>query len=165
MPSFDVLSEVSWQEIDNAVQQAQKEVLSRFDFKNIKCELTVDSKAKTLTLWCSESEKLDALKDVLENKFVKRGVSLLCLDYQTAEHAHGSSIRQLAVIRDGIASEHAKKITAALRDQKFKAQSQIQGEQLRVTAKSRDELQTVMAFLRSQQDTFKIPLQFKNFRD
>jgi uncharacterized protein YajQ (UPF0234 family) len=165
MPSFDVSSEVDWQEVDNAVNQATKEVSQRFDFKSIKCEILLDKKAKTLTLWCSEEGKLDSLNDVLQNKLIKRGISLLSLDYKPIETAFGQSSRQVIAVQAGVSKEKGKEIIAELKESKLKVQAQIQDEQVRVTGKNRDDLQAAIALLKSKQDQLKVPLQFGNFRD
>jgi cyclic-di-GMP-binding protein len=165
MPSFDISSEMNWQEMDNAVNQATKELAQRFDFKGIKSEIKLDQKAKTITYWCSEEGKLDALNDIFQNKLVKRGISLLSLDYGTIESAFGGSVRQVITLQAGISKEKGKEIIAAVKDSKLKVQAQIQDEQVRITGKSRDDLQSTMAFLREQQDKIKVPMQFGNFRE
>jgi uncharacterized protein YajQ (UPF0234 family) len=165
MPSFDISSDVDWQEVDNAVNQASKELLQRYDFKGVKSELKLDTKAKTVTLWCSESEKLEAVNDILQTKFIKRGVSLLALEYKDKEEAFGGSVRQVVVVQAGISKEKAKEIIAALKESKLKVQAQIQDEQVRVTGKNRDDLQSAISLLRSQQEQIKVPMQFANFRD
>jgi cyclic-di-GMP-binding protein len=165
MPSFDISSELDMQEVDNAVNLAQKEVANRFDFKGIKSELTLDKKAKTLTLWCSESGKLEALNEIFQGKLVRRGLSLLSLEYGDKEAAFGGSVRQVVKLQAGISKEKAKEITAALKTTKIKVNAQIQDEQVRVTGKSRDDLQEAIAFLRTKQNDIKLPLQFENFRD
>jgi uncharacterized protein YajQ (UPF0234 family) len=165
MPSFDVSSEVNWQEVDNAVNQATKELSQRYDFKGVKSELKLDQKAKTLTLWCSEEAKLDAVNDILQNKLIKRGISLLALEYKDREPAFGGSVRQVVVIQAGVSKEKAKEIIAAIKDAKLKVNAQIQDEQVRVTGKSRDDLQATIALLRSKQEQIKVPMQFGNFRD
>ena len=165
MPSFDISSEVDWQEVDNAVNQASKELLQRYDFKGVKAEIKLDRKEKTLTYWCSEEGKLDALNDIMQSKFIKRGISLLSLEYKDMEQAFGGSVRQVIVIQAGISKEKGKEIIAAVKDSKIKVQSQIQDEQVRVTGKNRDDLQETIAFLRSKQEELKVPLQFGNFRD
>ncbi len=165
MPSFDISSEMDWQELDNAVNQATKELLSRYDFKSIKTEIKVDTKAKTLTLWVSEEEKLDAMKDILQTKFIKRGISLLCFDYKDKETAFGGSVRQLVNVMAGIPKEKAKDIIAKIKESKLKVQAQIQDEQVRVTGKNRDDLQDAIALLKSEQDQLKVPMNFGNFRD
>jgi uncharacterized protein YajQ (UPF0234 family) len=165
MPSFDVSSEMNWQELDNAVNQATKELQQRYDFKGIKTEIKLDQKAKTLTLWVSEEQKLDALKDVLQSKLVKRGISLLSFDYKPTEAAFGGSVRQLVTIQAGVSKEKGKEIIAAIKESKLKVQGQIQDEQVRVTGKNRDDLQSAIALLREKQDQLKVPMQFGNFRD
>lgn len=165
MPSFDVSSEINWQELDNAVNQATKEVSQRFDFKGVKAELKLDQKAKTITLWCSEEGKLEALNDIFQNKAIKRGISLLSFDYGTIEPAFGGSVRQVVTIQAGISKEKAKEIIAAIKESKIKVQAQIQDEQVRVTGKNRDDLQSTISLLRSQQDQLKVPMQFGNFRE
>jgi uncharacterized protein YajQ (UPF0234 family) len=156
---------MDWQELDNAVNQATKELLQRYDFKGIKTEIKLDQKAKTVTLWVSEEGKLDALKDIFYSKLIKRGISLLSFDYKEIEPAFGGSVRQLATIQAGVSKEKGKEIIAALKDSKLKVQAQIQDEQVRVTGKNRDDLQSAIALLRSQQESLKVPMQFGNFRE
>ena len=165
MPSFDVSSEMNWQELDNAVNQANKETSQRYDFKGIKTELKIDLKAKTLTLWCSEEGKLDALKEILETKLIKRGISLLSVTYGDLEPAFGGSVRQVATVQAGISKEKGKEVMAELKDSKIKVQGQMQDEKVRVTGKNRDDLQAAISHLRTAQDKLKLPLQFGNFRD
>lgn len=165
MPSFDVSAEMNWQELDNAVNQAAKELLQRYDFKGVKTEIKLDQKAKTLTLWVSEEAKLDAMNDILQSKMIKRGISLLALDYKEIEPAFGGSVRQLVLLQAGVSKEKGKEIIAALKDSKLKVQAQIQDEQVRVTGKNRDDLQSAISLLKSQQDSLKVPMQFGNFRD
>ncbi|MDR3606085.1 MAG: YajQ family cyclic di-GMP-binding protein [Oligoflexia bacterium] len=165
MPSFDVSSEIDWQELDNAVNQASKELQQRYDFKAVKSEIKLDKKEKTITLWCSEEAKLDAVNDIFQNKCIKRGISLLSLEYKEREVAFGASVRQKVLIQAGVSKEKGKEIIAALKDSKLKVQAQIQDEQVRVTGKSRDDLQSAIALLREKQDALKVPMQFGNFRD
>lgn len=165
MPSFDVSSEMNWQELDNAIQQATKELQGRYDFKGVKVELQMDKKAKTITLWVSDTEKLEAMKDVFKSKLIKRGISLMSFDYKDVEDAFGGSARQVATIQAGVSKEKGKEIIAALKDSKLKVQAQIQDEQVRVTGKSRDDLQEAIALLKGKQDEIKVPMQFGNFRD
>lgn len=165
MPSFDVSSDVDWQEIDNAIHQADKEVGNRFDFKGVKVEIKMDKKAQTVTIWCSSEPKLDSVKDVFENKLVKRGVSLLAFDFQKEVDATQGSIRQLAKVQAGISKEKGKEIIALLKSAKLKVQAQIQDETVRVTGKKRDDLQTAIAHLKENQDKLKVPMQFGNFRE
>jgi uncharacterized protein YajQ (UPF0234 family) len=165
MPSFDVCSEMDWQELDNAINQATKELQSRYDFKGIKTELKLDTKAKTLTMWCSEEGKLEAMTDIFQTKAIKRGLSLLAFEYGTVETAFGGSVRQVVTVQAGLSKEKAKEVISVIKESKLKVQSQIQDEQVRVTGKSRDDLQEAIAVLRQKQDSIKAPLQFNNFRD
>jgi len=165
MPSFDVSSEVNWQEIDNAVHQAEKEISQRFDFKGVKVEIKIDQKIKNITLWCEKEEKLENAYEVLQNKFVKRGISLLSLEPQKIEPAFGSSVRQVILVHSGISKENGKKIIQSIKEAKYKVQAQIQDEQVRVTGKKRDDLQEVITYLKEKQNLLQLPLQFGNFRD
>lgn len=151
--------------MDNAIQMALKELNNRFDFKGIKTEISSDRKQKTLTLFCAVPEKLEALKDVLHGRLIKRGISTLSLDYQKEESATGASVRQKALVHSGISKEKGKEIIKELKNTKLRVQGQIQDEQVRVTAKQRDELQEAITFLKSKQDALKLPMQFGNFRD
>jgi uncharacterized protein YajQ (UPF0234 family) len=165
MPSFDVSSDIDWQEFDNAVNQAVKELAQRYDFKGVKSEIKLDQKEKNVTLWCSEEAKLDALNDIFQSKLIKRGISLLSLDYQTAESAFGASVRQVVLIQAGVSKEKGKEIIAAVKESKLKVQAQIQDEKVRVTGKNRDDLQDAISLLKSQQDRIKVPMHFGNFRE
>jgi uncharacterized protein YajQ (UPF0234 family) len=165
MPSFDVSSEMNWQELDNAINQSTKELGQRYDFKGVKSEIKLDQKAKTVTLWVSEEAKLDAVKDIFQSKLIKRGISLLAFDYKELEPAFGGSVRQVATIQAGVSKEKGKEIIAAIKDSKLKVQAQIQDEQVRVTGKNRDDLQSAIALLKSKTDELKVPMQFGNFRD
>jgi uncharacterized protein YajQ (UPF0234 family) len=165
MPSFDISSEMNWQELDNAINQATKEIGQRFDFKGVKAEIKLDQKAKTITLWCSEEGKLDAVIDILQTKVIKRGISILSFDFQKIEPAFGSSVRQVVTVQAGVSKEKGKEIIAAIKDSKIKVQAQIQDEQVRVTGKNRDDLQEAIALLREKQDQLKVPMQFGNFRN
>lgn len=165
MPSFDVSSDVDWQEIDNAIQQTTKEVANRFDFKGVRTEVKMDKKSSQVTLWCSEEAKLDSLKDVFQTKLVKRGVSLLAFDFQKEQDATQGSIRQLAKVQAGISKEKGKEIIALIKGAKLKVQAQIQDETVRVSGKKRDELQAVISHLKENQDKLKVPMQFGNFRE
>lgn len=165
MPSFDVSCELDWSNLDNAIQQTLKEIGTRYDFKGIKVELSVDRKANTLTLWCSDQAKFSAFKELFENKVIKRGLSTLYFDYQKLEPAAGGSSRQIAKLQAGVSKEKGKEIVALVKDSKLKVQAQIQDEQVRVSGKNRDDLQQVIALLKSQQEKIKVPMQFGNFRE
>jgi uncharacterized protein YajQ (UPF0234 family) len=162
VPSFDITSEVDEQEIRNAVDQASREVSNRFDFKNTNSSL--DLGEGSITLRSSTEDRLAALRQVLEEKLVKRGVSMKAVDYGKVEEASGGSARQVATLVAGISSEKAKALNKFIKELGLKGvQSQTQGEQLRVTAKKRDDLQSVIAACKEHD--FGIPLQFGNFRD
>jgi uncharacterized protein YajQ (UPF0234 family) len=160
--SFDVVSQVNMQEVKNAVDQTVKEIRQRFDFKDSKTELTLKEKEKELVVVSDDDYKLKAVLEILKAKFVKRNVSLKALTYGAVEEALGGTVRQTITIQSGIAADKAKLISQAIRDGKFKVQPQIQGDQVRVQSKSKDELQAVIAFLK--QKDFGIDLQFINYR-
>ena len=161
MPSFDVVSQVDMQEVDNALNQARKEIEQRYDFKDSKTEITLDKEG--LTINSADDYKVKAAFDILQSKLVRRNVSLKALDPGKIEPAGGGRSRQLLKIQQGIDSDKARAIVKAVKDAKLKVQSQIQGEQVRVTGKKRDDLQEAIALLR--QKDFGLPLQFINFRD
>lgn len=162
MPSFDITSEVDEQEVRNAVDQANREVSNRFDFKQTNS--SVELGETSITLKSSTDERLKALKQVLEEKLAKRKVSMKALDWGDVEEASGGSARQVATLVAGIGSEKAKEINKAIKEMGLKGvQTQTQGEQVRVTAKKRDSLQDVISGCKEKE--FGIPLQFGNFRD
>ena len=160
--SFDVVSQVNMQEVKNAVDQALKEIRQRFDFKDSKTELTLKEKEKELVVVSDDEYKLKAVLEILKGKCVKRHVSLKALTYGKIEEALGGTVRQVITIQSGISDEKAKAISKEIRDGKFKVQAQMQGDQVRVQSKSKDELQAVIAFLK--QKDFGIDLQFLNYR-
>ena len=162
MPSFDVVSEVDRQELKNAVDQAQRELANRFDFKNT--DSSIEQKDLILTIRTSSEDRLRALKLLLEEKFVKRQVSLKGIDWGKVETASGESVRQVVTVKVGINSDKAREINKLIKEKGPKGvSSQTQGEQIRVTGKKRDDLQETMALLRSSD--LEVPLQFENFRD
>jgi len=162
MPSFDVVSEIDGQEVRNAVDQAQREIKTRFDFKDTNS--TIELQQLNLTLGSSTEDRLRALREVLEEKLVKRGVSLKALDYGKVEEAAGGRVRQTATLQAGISSDKARELNRFIKDLGLKGvQSQTQGDQLRVSGKKRDDLQAVIAKLKEAD--FGVPLQFTNFRD
>ena len=162
MPSFDVVSEVDRQELKNAVDQAQRDLATRFDFKNT--DSSIEQKDLVLTLRTSSEDRLRALKLLLEEKLVKRQVSLKGLDWGKIEAASGESVRQVVTVKVGINSDKAREINKLIKEKGPKGvSSQTQGEQIRVTGKKRDDLQTTMALLKSSD--LEVPLQFENFRD
>ncbi len=160
--SFDVVSKIDMQEMKNAVDQTDKEISQRFDFKGSKTELTLKEKERELEIVSDDEYKLNAVIDILKSKCIKRNVSLKGLDFGKVETALGSTVRQKIGVQSGIPEDKAKTITKAIKEQKLKAQAQIQGDQIRVQSKSKDELQTVMAFLK--QEDFEIDLTFENYR-
>jgi uncharacterized protein YajQ (UPF0234 family) len=160
--SFDVVSKVDLQEVQNAVQQASKEIATRFDFRGSKSKIEWNEKELTLTLTSDDEGKLKSVKDILETRLVKRGVAVKSLDYQKVEPAAMGTVRQLVKIQQGIASEKAKEIVKAIKDRKLKVQAAIQGDQVRVSGRAKDDLQEVMALLRA--GDFGVPLQFTNYR-
>jgi uncharacterized protein YajQ (UPF0234 family) len=162
MPSFDVVSEVDMQEVRNAVDQAQREVSTRFDFKDTGS--SIEFSGPELKLHSSSEDRMKALVQVIEEKFVRRQVSLKSIDYGKVEDAAKGTVRQTLTLKAGISSDNAKTINKAIKELNLKGiQSQTQGEQVRVTGKKRDDLQAVIAKLKEAD--FGIPLQFQNFRD
>src|SRR5277367_5769948 len=160
--SFDVVSQLDMNEVLNAVQQAQKELITRYDLKDSKSSIELNEKDKKLTLASQDDYKLRAVIDILEQKLVKRKVSLKGLTYGTIIPSAGSSVKQEVTLQSGIASEKAKEIVKALKDSKLKIQAAINGDLVRVSGKDRDTLQQAIAFLRGKD--FGIDLQFINFR-
>ena len=162
MLSFDITSEVDAQEIRNAVDQASREVANRFDFKNTNS--TIEQNELVITLHTSSEDRLNALRTVLEEKLVKRGVSLRGLEYGDVQEATQNTVRQVATIKVGISSEKAKEINKIIKAEAPKGtQSQTQGDTVRVTSKKRDALQETIQVLKEQD--LGISLQFQNFRD
>ena len=162
MPSFDVVSEVDRQELKNAVDQAQRELANRFDFKNT--DSSIEQKELVLTIRTSSEDRLRALKVLLEEKFVKRQISLRGLEWGKVEQASGESVRQIVTVTVGISSDKAREINKLIKEKAPKGiASQTQGEQLRVTGKKRDDLQATMALLKGAD--LGVAIQFENFRD
>ncbi len=161
MPSFDVVSKVDLQEVDNAVNQAIKEIQQRYDFKGSKSEIKWDKKEE-VTVIGDDDNKLKSVVDVLQTKMVKRGISLKSLDYGKVEVASGDLRRQAIKIVQGISTEKAKEITKIIKEMKVKVQAQIQEEQIRVTGKKIDDLQEVIQTLKGKD--LGINLQYVNMR-
>lgn len=160
--SFDIVSRVDMQEVKNALDQTMKEIRQRFDFKNSKSEITLNEKDSELVVVSDDEYKLKAVLDILKGKCVKRNVSLKALSYGKVEEALGGTVRQVIKIQSGLTTEKGKEISKELRDAKLKVQAQIQGDQVRVQSKSKDELQGAIAFLK--QKDFGVDLQFINYR-
>jgi cyclic-di-GMP-binding protein len=162
MPTFDVVSEVDRQEMRNAIDQAQREIATRYDFKNT--DSSIEQNDLVVTLRTSSEDRLIALRTVIEEKLVKRGVSLKGLDYGKIEEATHNSVRQVLTVAVGISSEKAREINRMIKEKGPKGvSSQTQGDTVRVTGKKRDDLQSVIATLKGAD--LGIPLQFQNFRD
>ncbi|MCT4777404.1 MULTISPECIES: YajQ family cyclic di-GMP-binding protein [Exiguobacterium] len=158
--SFDIVSEMNLEEVKNAIQIAEKEILNRYDFKGSKSEMSLDN--GDVVLVSDDDYKLEQLKDVLITKLIKRGVPTKNLDYQKVERALGGTVRQRVKLKSGIDKDDAKKINNAIKESKLKVKSQIQDDQIRVTAKSRDDLQAVMQLVRELE--LSVDAQFTNYR-
>jgi uncharacterized protein YajQ (UPF0234 family) len=160
--SFDIVSEVNLQEVNNAVQQAQKEIIQRYDFKGIHTTIELDQKEKKLVVTTGDEFHMKSVIDILQSKLVKRSVPLKALKYGTVEPAASSAVRQTITLQVGIAKDDAKKITKLVKNSKLKVQAQIMEDQVRVSGKDKDDLQAVIALLRGQD--FPFALQFVNYR-
>jgi len=161
MPSFDIVSELNLQEVDNAVNQAKKEILTRYDFKGAKADLLLDKDGIHLT--AVDEYKMKTLIDVLQSKAIKRGVSLKSFDVGNIEPAAGGVVKCLIKLIQGIETEKARELVKMIKGLNLKVQAAIEGEKLRVSGKNRDDLQTVIQSIRAKD--FPIALQFVNFRD
>lgn len=161
MPSFDTVSEANMVEVKNAIDQANKEISNRFDFKG--SDARIEQKERELTAFADAEFQLEQLRDVMLNKLTKRGVDVRFLDNGKIEKIGGDKIKQVIKIKNGIESDDAKKIVRILKDSKLKVQASIQGDAVRVTGAKRDDLQSAMAILRK--DVKDLPLEFNNFRD
>ena len=162
MPTFDIVSDLDMQEVDNAVNQAAREIGQRFDFKGGKSELTLDKEAKKIKIIADDDMKLRSIHQMLEGKMAKRGLDLRALKYGKEEPASGNLIRQEIELKSGLGKEEAKKVTVAVKESKLKVTAAIQDEQVRVTSKSIDELQATISMLKGK--NFDFPLQFVNMR-
>lgn len=162
MPSFDVVSEIDSHELTNAVDQANRELAQRFDFKDTGARYALEK--FTVTLHAEVEFQLKQMLEILKLKLVKRGIDASCVDVQDAQ-SNLAAARQDVVLKNGIDQEAGKKIQKLIKESKIKVQAAIQGEKLRVTGKQRDDLQDAMALLRKSQATLELPLQFENFRD
>jgi uncharacterized protein YajQ (UPF0234 family) len=165
MPSFDIVSKVNEQEVDNAFQQAKKEIDQRYDFKGTETTLEkVTTPEKGLKVRSTTEQRLEAARTVLVEKMAKRGVPLRGLKYGNVEQS-GKYVSQTLTFVQGIETEKAKAIVKMIKDSKLKVQGSIQGDSVRVSGKSRDDLQAVMQMARGKQDELKVDLAFENFRD
>ena len=161
--SFDVVSEFDKQELLNAVDQTMRDINSRFDLKNTNSNIELDAD-KSITITTSDDMKLRNILDILQSKLVKRNLDIKILDPQPAENALGGNIRQVFNLKKGLSQEIAKKIVADIKNSKIKVQASIQGEQGRVSGKSRDDLQEVIKLLKENTESYNLPLQFTNYR-
>lgn len=162
--SFDVVSKVETQEVNNAVSQAMKEITTRFDFKGSKSNITFDGKEE-IVLISDDEQKLKSVVDILKEKLVKRKVALNAVNYEKVQEAAGNTVRQVAKLQQGIPSEKAKEIVKIIKNSKLrKVQASIQSDQVRVTSPSRDELQEVIKLLKDNEGKLAIPLQYINYR-
>lgn len=161
--SFDVVSEFDKQELVNAVDQTQRELTSRFDLKNTNSEIKLEAD-KSITITTSDDMKLRNILDILQTKLVKRNLNIKILDPQPMENSLGGNVRQVYNLKKGLSTELAKQIVADIKTSKLKVQASIQGDQVRVSGKSRDDLQEVIRFLKEKEDSYDIPLQFQNYR-
>jgi uncharacterized protein YajQ (UPF0234 family) len=160
--SFDIVSEVNLQEADNAVQQARKEIAQRYDFKGSRSSIELDVKAKSITLISDDDFKLKAVIDVLQGKMVKRGIPLKAVAYGPVEPAAGGAVRQILTLRVGLDKDSARELVKIIKDLKLKVQSQIMDDQVRVSGRIKDDLQTVMRKVREADLPFAV--QFTNYR-
>jgi uncharacterized protein YajQ (UPF0234 family) len=158
--SFDVVSKVDPQELENALNQARKEIAGRFDFKN--SIASIENTDKDVTILADDEMKLKNVIDILQSKAIKRGIDIKAFDFQKAEPASGGSIRQKVVLRSGIPKDKSKPLMEAIKNAKLKVNAQYQDEQIRVSGKSRDDLQAVQALLKGLD--YELPLQFTNYR-
>ncbi len=163
MPTFDIASEVNQMEVRNAVEQCNKEVTNRFDFKGSDARVEINDKEKTLTAFGDDEFKLSQVRDVLTGRLAKRGIDVRCLELEKIETIGGGKVKQIVKVREGVDQELGKKIVRLLKDSKLKVQGSIQGDVVRITGAKKDLLQDAIALVRKSITDF--PLQFKNFRD
>jgi hypothetical protein len=161
MPSFDIVSEVDKHELSNAVDQANRELANRYDFRGT--EARVEQSEKVLTLHADSDFQLDQLLDILRLKLVKRGIEVSCLEVKDPI-GNGKMRKQDVIVREGVDKDLSRKIVKMIKESKIKVQAQVQGDSVRVTGKKRDELQQIIAMLRGNEQ-IDMPLQFNNFRD
>lgn len=160
MPSFDIVSQIDMQEVDNAVNQTVKEITQRYDFKNSKSEVSLEK--DSIKILADDDFRLKAIVDILQSKCIKRGISLKALKYGSTESASGGMVRQIVTLQQGISKEKGKEIIAAIKETKLKVQGQIQEDQVRVTGKSIDDLQEIIKMLKGRD--LEVDMQFINFR-
>ena len=162
MPSFDIVSSFDMQELDNAVNMVKRDILNRYDFKGTNSQISLNKKDKNIKIETSSTMQREAIVDMLKNRSISRKVSIKIFDFKEEEKASGMTVRQYIYLKEGISKENAKVINTLIKNFKLKVQSQIQGEQIRVTAKKIDDLQSIISKLKSEKLT--IPLQYINFK-
>ena len=160
--SFDIVSEVNFMEVDNAITQAQKELAQRYDFKGSKSSIDYNKAEKKITLIGDDEFKLKSLVDIVEGKFAKRGVPLKSMNFKAKEQAFEGTVRQIVELVSGLPSDKAKELTKMIKNGKFKVNTQIEGSKIKVSSPKKDELQAVITFLKNTK--FSLPLQFTNYR-
>jgi uncharacterized protein YajQ (UPF0234 family) len=163
MPSFDIVSEVNQVEVHNALDQTNKEITNRFDFKGSDARVELNEKEKMLTVYADDDFKLTQVLDVLTGKLAKRGIDVRCLKTGDIDKVSGNKVKQTVAVREGIEQDLAKKVVKIVKDSKLKVQASIQGDAVRITGAKKDLLQETIALVRKSITDF--PLQFKNFRD
>jgi uncharacterized protein YajQ (UPF0234 family) len=161
MPSFDIVSKTDLAEVDNALANMRREMEQRYDFKGSTAQ--VERKGDEITIDADDDLKLKQMHELLQGHFARRGIDAGCIDYKTPEKAAGQSVRQVAVVKQGIDRELSKRLVKELKGEKLKVQVQVQGDELRVTGKKRDDLQAAIAFVKGLK--IEQPLQYINFRD
>src|SRR5690606_3426483 len=165
MPSFDVVSKLDLAELDNAIQQTRKEIQNRYDFQGTKTEVSLGDDKKSIVLRTADEARAEQLRTVLLARLAKRGLSLRSLEIGKLEATGLGMVKQTLSLQQGIPTDKAKQLIRFLKDAKIKAQGSVQGDELRVTGKQRDDLQPAIALLKGKQDEVKLDLQFVNFRD
>ena len=163
MPSFDVVSRINWAELDNALNNTKKAISTRFDFRGCTAEITVVQKDKKMHIFTEDRTKQNAIREMFESAAVKRGLSLKSFDWQEPESGAEGKMKRDIKLKEGLEQEMAKQITKLIKESKLKVQASIQGEEVRVTGKQRDDLQAAMKLLTGS--TLAVPLQFVNFKD
>ena len=163
MPSFDVVNKVDMQEVSNAVNNARKEIIQRYDFKGSNTEIELDTKEGQIVVKTEDEMKMEAVRDILITHAVRRKIDTDCLDFKDVEPAGGKTLRREVLIKEGIEKDIGRKIVKDVKDTKMKVQISIQGDELRVSGKKRDDLQGVIQLLKG--NDYGVPLQFINMRD
>lgn len=160
--SFDISASVDMMEVKNALEIAKKEVANRFDFKGLKAEIELNEKDKTITIISSSDSKIDALKDIVISKLIKRDIPPVALSQKSIENASGGNVKSILKLNDTLDSDNAKKITKAIKDAKIKVNASIRGDEIRVESKSIDDLQSVIKLVKGL--NLELPLSFKNLK-